>query len=135
MKKIFVMVLFLALFSCNNSAEKPKNLISKEKLSEVIADFAIYEQAYVIQPKMDLEDANLFVLKKHNISARDFKDSYNYYIHDSKSLNEIYDNAKKIILVSHWDCVRNRHPFQKYNHNYDEAPSQSRADKPFLNHF
>ena len=97
MKKIFVMVLFLALFSCNNSAKKPKNLISKEKLSEVIADFAIYEQAYVIQPKMDLEDANLFVLKKHYISARDFKDSYNYYIHDSKSLNEIYDNAKKII--------------------------------------
>jgi lipoprotein len=98
MKKIFVMVIFLALFSCNNSAKKPKNLISKEKLSEVIADFAIYEQAYVIQPKMDLEDANLFVLKKHNISARDFKDSYNYYILDSKSLNEIYDNAKKIIL-------------------------------------
>jgi len=40
----------------------------------------------------------LDVLKKHNISARDFKDSYNYYVNDTKSLNEIYDNAKKIIL-------------------------------------
>ena len=59
---------------------------------------SLVRKNYLIQPKMNLEDANLFVLKKHNISARDFKDSYNYYVNDSKSLNEIYDNAKKIIL-------------------------------------
>ena len=113
------MVLFLALFSFNNSAEKPKNLISKEKLSEVIADFAIYEQAYVIQPKMNLEDANLFVLKKYNISARDFKDSYNYYILDSKSLNEIYDNAKKII----WEKDPKMKEYLKKN-KFEDNPKQ-----------
>lgn len=98
MKKIIFLFTLLFIFSCSEIVEKPKNLLSKDEMSEVIADFAIYDQAYTVNPTSNLEITSRYVLKKHKITAKDYRDSYKYYISRPNQLDKILKNAKEIIL-------------------------------------
>ncbi len=98
MKKIIFLFTLLFIFSCSEIVDKPKNLLSKDEMSEVIADFAIYEQAYTVNPTSNLEITSRYVLKKHKITAKDYRDSYKYYISRPNQLDKILKNAKEIIL-------------------------------------
>ncbi|MFT3918449.1 DUF4296 domain-containing protein [Cloacibacterium sp.] len=98
MKKIIFLFTLLFIFSCSEIVDKPKNLLSKDEMSEVIADFAIYDQAYSVNPTSNLEITSRYVLKKHKITAKDYRDSYKYYISRPNQLDKILKNAKEIIL-------------------------------------
>ena len=98
MKKLISLFSILFLFSCSNIVDKPKDLLSKEKMSEVIADFAIYDQSYTINPNTNMEINSRFVLKKHIITAAMYRDSYKYYMSNPAQLDKILENAKEIIL-------------------------------------
>ena len=98
MKKIIFLFTLLFIFSCSEIVDKNKNLLSKDEMSEVIADFAIYEQAYTVNPTSNLEITSRYVLKKHKITAKDYRDSYKYYISRPNQLNKNKKNAKEIIL-------------------------------------
>lgn len=98
MKKIIFLFTLLFIFSCSEIVDKPKNLLSKDEMSEVIADFAIYDQAYIVNPTSNLEITSRYVLKKHKITAKDYRDSYKYYISRPNQLDKILKNAKEIIL-------------------------------------
>ena len=97
MKKIIILFLGLFLFSCETS-KKPKNLLKKDKMAEIIADLSIYEQSFSVNPHYNPQHIGLFVFKKHNIQQKDFDDSFAYYIENPSLLNNIYDQAKEIIL-------------------------------------
>jgi hypothetical protein len=60
--------------SCSQLIDEPKNLIPKDKMSEIIAEFAMNEQIGNINPQTDMENATRFTLKniklKGSISAR-----------------------------------------------------------------
>ncbi|MBP7172834.1 MAG: DUF4296 domain-containing protein [Cloacibacterium sp.] len=96
--KFIIGILILVFISCSKPVDEPENLLNKDKMAEIIADFAIYDQSYVISPNIDLENSTRFVLKKHNIKGSDFKNSYTYYLSSPSSLDDIYDRAQKIIL-------------------------------------
>jgi hypothetical protein len=96
--KFIIGILILVFISCSKPVDEPENLLNKDKMAEIIADFAIYDQSYVISPNIDLENSTRFVLKKHNIKGSDFKNSYTYYLSSHSSLDDIYDRAQKIIL-------------------------------------
>lgn len=98
MKKLFLLCLWTLLYACSAPAEQPQNRLSKDKMAEIIADLAIYNQSYYVDPKINLEDADRFVLKKHNISAKDFQENYQFYTYTPSALDEIFGKAKKIIL-------------------------------------
>jgi hypothetical protein len=98
MKKIIFLFTLLFIFSCSEIVDKPKNLLSKDEMSEVIADFAIYDQAYTVNPTSNLEITSRYVLKKHKITAKDYRDSYKYYISRPNQLDKILKNAKELIL-------------------------------------
>jgi hypothetical protein len=98
MKKIIFLFTLLFIFSCSEIVDKPKNLLSKDEMSEVIADFAIYDQAYTVNSTSNLEITSRYVLKKHKITAKDYRDSYKYYISRPNQLDKILKNAKEIIL-------------------------------------
>lgn len=98
MKKIIFLFTLLFIFSCSEIVDKPKNLLSKDEMSEVIADFAIYDQAYTVNPTSNLEITSRYVLNKHKITAKDYRDSYKYYISRPNQLDKILKNAKEIIL-------------------------------------
>ena len=98
--RFFIAYLFLAIFtlSCTEAIEKPKDILSEEKMSEIIADFAINEQSYTIGGNINTENATRFILKKHNIKGQLFTDSYKYYMTDPDTMKEILDEAQKIIV-------------------------------------
>lgn len=97
MKKIFLLFIFLSIVSCNSSVDKPKKLISKSDMSEILADIALNEQAIFAFPNKNLESGTLYVLQQHKVSADDFVGSYKYYL-VNKSLKDIVDDAKEIVL-------------------------------------
>lgn len=98
MNKIIFLFTLLFIFSCSEIVDKPKNLLSKDEMSEVIADFAIYDQSYTVNPTSNLEITSRYVLKKHKITAKDYRESYKYYISRPNQLDKILKNAKEIIL-------------------------------------
>lgn len=98
MRKIFVIIISLLVFSCGRMIDKPKNLLPKEKMAEIVADFAIYDQAYSVNPNANIELATRFVLKKHKIKAQEYNDSFKYYLSNPSDIDEIYEDAKEIIL-------------------------------------
>lgn len=98
MKKLISLFSLLFLFSCSEIVDQPKNLIGKEKMAEIIADFAIYDQSYSVNPDANMELASRFVLKKHKITAPIYRDSYKYYMAHPTQLDKVLKNAKEIIL-------------------------------------
>ena len=67
-------------------------------MAEIIADFAIYDQTYTVKPDANMELVSRFVLKKHKIDAKTYRDSYKYYISNPEEMDDIFAEAKEIIL-------------------------------------
>ena len=98
MKRIFFLFFLVFLFSCGS--EKPKNILSKDEMAEIIVDLAIYEQVFFVnsQQNIDVENINTFVFKKHKTNAAAFRESHAYYLHTPDALEDIYKKAKEIII-------------------------------------
>ncbi|MEC5157525.1 DUF4296 domain-containing protein [Chryseobacterium sp. MP_3.2] len=85
------------LMSCSELIDPPKNLIPKDKMAMVIADFALNEQINNITPNNNFENTTRFELQKHKIKGVDFAESYKYYT-ATRDLEEILNNAQEIVL-------------------------------------
>lgn len=96
MKNLIALV-FLCFISCSQLIDEPKNLIAKDKMSELVAEFAMNDQLNNFIPGTDMENATRFVLKKNNIKAKDFNESYKYYT-ATRDLEKILNDAQEIIL-------------------------------------
>uniref|UniRef100_A0AAU6WRG5 DUF4296 domain-containing protein n=1 Tax=Chryseobacterium endophyticum TaxID=1854762 RepID=A0AAU6WRG5_9FLAO len=97
MKKLLFIFVLMSLFSCGDYIDKPKNLISKNQMAEVLADLAINDQATFIYPNSNLEAGTRYVLKQHNIKSEDFIASFKYYVVKEK-MQGIAEDAQKIVL-------------------------------------
>lgn len=97
MKKLLYLFPFLFL-ACSQIAEKPKKLLPEEQMSAIIADFAIYDQVYSVTDKVDTQMASRYVLQKHHTDAKTYRESYQYYFAQPSVMNDILEDAKKIIL-------------------------------------
>lgn len=96
-KFLLTFVVSILVLSCTDSVIRPKNLIEEDKMSEIIADFAIADQIRNVKPMGDLDAESLYILKKYGIKGNDFVESYRFYISEPKTLNKILDNAQEII--------------------------------------
>ncbi len=97
MKKIISFFFVLLFCSCGQTIlDKPKNLLDKDKMSEVLVALSLNEQSVINFPKSNLESGALYVLQQQNVSSEDFVNSYNYYL-VSKDLPKIIENAQEII--------------------------------------
>ena len=96
MKKL-VLVILLSFFSCQHLMDKPKNLIPKKEMANILADLALNDQLTYFNPSGNIEAGTRYILQKRNIKGKDFVDSYQYYILD-KSINGIYQDAQDIII-------------------------------------
>lgn len=83
------------LLACQNQSN---SVLSKNEMAEIIADFAIYNQAYDVNPKANVDSAGIFVLKKHHINTKVFQQSMEYYVKKPKILEEIYNEGQKILI-------------------------------------
>ena len=97
MKKIFFLWIWIIFFACSAPTKQPLKKLSKDEMAKIIADLAIYNQSYIIDNQINLDETDRFVLQKHNITTKDFQENYEFYTFTPSSLDEIFDKAKKII--------------------------------------
>lgn len=98
MNFFFTLCLWTLLYACSAPTQRPQNQLNKDKMAEIIADLAIYNQSYLIDTTINLEDTDRFVLEKHNTTAKDFRENFQFYTYTPSALDAIFDKAKKIIL-------------------------------------
>ena len=89
-------IYFLVSCSGNKKPDKPENLISKEKMVNVLIDMSLLSSAKGIN-KSKIENNGImpesYVYKKHNIDSLQFVDSNAYYTYN---LDEYQDIIKKV---------------------------------------
>lgn len=61
--------MIFCVLSCEEAIQKPAHILPEEKMSEIIADFAINDQSYTIGGNINTENATRFILK--NITSKD----------------------------------------------------------------
>ncbi len=97
MKKLIFIFVLLGLFSCGDYIDKPKNLVDKGLMAEIIADLAINDQAIFIYPDKNMEAGTRAVLKSYKIKPDDFVDSFKYYV-IKEEMDGIANDAQEILL-------------------------------------
>lgn len=97
MKKTIFIFILLCLFSCQDYIDKPKNLIPKDQMAEILADLAINDQVTYMYPNTNLEAGTRYVLKSHNVKSEDFVESFKYYVVKQK-MQSITEDAQEILL-------------------------------------
>ncbi|MDG4945668.1 DUF4296 domain-containing protein [Weeksellaceae bacterium KMM 9713] len=99
MKKLIIYsLMFFAFLACNKEMEKPKDLILRETMVSILKDVYVFKQVKNYRVAKDLpaeEEANVEVLRKHNVSLDQFKRSYQYYIIDNAAYDVLLDEVKK----------------------------------------
>jgi Domain of unknown function (DUF4296) len=102
MKQLKYILIILLLVSCNNNSidrpKKPKNLIKKDKMADIIFDMSIFTAAKGVNKKLIERKGILpeaYVYKKYNIDSLQFAQSNEYYAYNLDSYEEIYDKVKQ----------------------------------------
>lgn len=89
--------MFSLLLSCEGAVTKPENLVSKSDMALVIKDFALNDQAAISNVSANMTEGTRFILKKYNISAKDFTESYKYYVVKNQ-MDGILQEAQDILV-------------------------------------
>lgn len=97
MKKLIGLFVFLLVVSCTEYIDKPKNLIEKDKMAEIIADLAINDQVVYSYTGTNLESGTRYILKSHQVKTEDFVASYRYYV-VKQEIKSIVEDAQQIII-------------------------------------
>lgn len=96
MKHLIYILLFF-LCACTELIDKPKDVIEKEVMAEMIADFAINEQLMGMSDNYNLDNATRFTMKKYKVTSAAYADSYRYYT-ATGDMDKILKRAQKIII-------------------------------------
>ena len=98
MRKIALVLFSFLMMACTELINKPKNLVPKETMSEVLAEFAMNEQLTVVEQSLNLDNATRYTLQQKKIKGNDFVESYKFYT-ASGDIEKIIENAQEIVLT------------------------------------
>lgn len=102
MRSTFILIILtFFVLSCKNNSidkpERPENLISKNKMVEILYDISIINSAKGINRKI-LESNGIlpedYVFNKHNIDSLQFALSNAYYAYNLKVYEDIYNRVR-----------------------------------------
>ncbi|OZV70582.1 DUF4296 domain-containing protein [Winogradskyella aurantia] len=91
--------IFIFFFGCSGRVKpkKPDNLISKEKMTEILYDLYIINGAKNVNKKL-LEEKGFapktYVLRKYNIDSTQFAESNTYYAFDPDAYRDLVERIK-----------------------------------------
>lgn len=92
---ILVAVLFV-VFGCKEELiEKPKNLIDKNKMKDIIYDLAILEAARNQSVLQIYPKPSVLLKNKHKVDSLTFAESTKYYASDITEYKKMYEEVKQ----------------------------------------
>ncbi|MDQ0476034.1 MULTISPECIES: DUF4296 domain-containing protein [Chryseobacterium] len=97
MRKGIVVIFSFLMLACSELIDKPKNLVPKDTMAELLAEFAMNEQLTVVVENVNLDNATRYALQQKKIKGNDFVESYKYYTATGE-IEKIVDNAQDIVL-------------------------------------
>jgi Domain of unknown function (DUF4296) len=96
----YILLVALVISCKNNNIEKPKkpdNLISKDKMIEVIYDISVINSVKGVNKKL-IENKGIspedYIYKRHDIDSLQFALSNEYYAYNLKTYEAIYNSVK-----------------------------------------
>ena len=94
---ILVLGIFILACDSSNKPKKPDDLISKEKMTDLLYDLYLLNAAKGVN-RLALEendfDPEIYILKKYNVDSTRFAESNSYYAFDTELYNAIVDKVK-----------------------------------------
>lgn len=103
LKKINVLLIFILLLtSCEkfNKPQKPKNLIARSEMINILYDLYVVNSAKGVNVKV-LEENGInpesYILTKYNIDSLQFAQSNTYYAYDTETYSELIEDVKSKI--------------------------------------
>ncbi|TDU43139.1 uncharacterized protein DUF4296 [Gelidibacter sediminis] len=135
MKRILYILIVLMVVGCNgiDKPKKPKNLIDKEKMSEIMYDLYILNAAKGVNRKI-LETNGVVPLEylydKYAIDSLQFAQSNTYYAYDPETYTAILARVKKRL-------EKNKDHYEELNYKelnkQDSINAANRRKKDTLN--
>ena len=135
MKRFVSILIGILVIGCGNSdrPSKPKNLISKDKMSEIIYDVFLLNAAKGINKRILEKNGILpqdYVYKKYNIDSLQFAVSNDYYSYDTETYEAI---MRKVKLKIEFEKKLNDSINEKEEKTKDSLRSQRFKNKDTLN--
>jgi hypothetical protein len=104
MRLIICILSVLLFFGCTQKIESvvepPEDLIPQDQMVDIVTDLFILEAILIDKQRKKSDDFNFSkyyihnsILEKYNITRKSFEDSFNYYAHDLKTMDDIYADA------------------------------------------
>ena len=97
MRKGALVIFSFLMRACSDLIDKPTNLISKDTMADVLAEFAMNEQMTLVVENINLDNATRYTLQQKKINGNDFVESYKYYT-ASGEIKEIIDRAQDLVI-------------------------------------
>ncbi len=96
--KSLLLGLIVLFFGCNSSSvEKPKNLIDKDKMIDILYDISLLEaiKSQNINGGITVKMENDYIYKKYKIDSIQFAKSNKYYASDLEEYKKIFEKVKE----------------------------------------
>jgi hypothetical protein len=100
MRLITLLLAFLLIFvGCTTAIEKPKKLIEKDKMVDILYDIALLEaiKSQNVNGGISSKKANEFLYKKYKIDSLQWEENNKYYASDIEEYKKMYEEVKKRI--------------------------------------
>lgn len=98
MKNVSILICCVFLFmGCNSSVEKPKNLIEKDKMIDILYDISLLEaiKTQNINGGLSSKMSNEYIYKKYKIDSVQFSKSNKYYASDFEEYKSMFEAVKE----------------------------------------
>lgn len=84
MKNLLTFIFIIIIVGCHRIVEKPKNLITQEKMTEVLIQIYLHQQPTYMNQIPSIEwnptEKDIQIIQKNGLEVDDFTDSYRYYV-------------------------------------------------------
>lgn len=125
MRLITLLLAFLLVFiSCTSAIEKPKKLIEKDKMVDILYDIALLEaiKSQNVNGGISSKKANEFLFQKYKIDSLQWEENNKYYAADIEEYKKMYEEVKQRI----------QEETQKANKASSESSLPSNPDEPMV---
>lgn len=99
MKQCFLATIIFVFFSCNDT-KQPKNLLDKNKMSDLITELSIYNSIcnyYFNKDTIFVTGTQAEIFAKYGIDSLAFQEQHNYYKSKTDDYSEIIEKVKEKI--------------------------------------